>query len=471
MKNGMRTLYDKIWDANIVAQDDGETILYIDLHLLHEVTSPQAFAALGVAGRTVRRPDRTLALSDHNVPTRGQALGIDHVADPEARAQLRALVQNTARFGVEAIPMGDPRGGIVHVVAPEQGRSRPGMTIVCGDSHSSTHGALGALAFGIGTSEVEHVLATQSLRQRKSKNMLIMVHGQLADHVYAKDLALHILRRIGVDGASGHVVEYGGEAVRTLSVEGRMTLCNLSIEMGARAGLIAPDAKTFSYLRGRPAAPAAHDWPAVEAAWREYVSDDGAYFDRRLEIDAAEVGPMISWGTNPAQVIDMGEDIPDPRSFEAHGAREVAERALDYMGLEPNRPLAGVMIDRVFIGSCTNSRIEDLRIVADVVKGRVVSSHVRAMVVPGSGLVKRQAEAEGLDRILQDAGFDWREPGCSMCVGMNADKLLAGERCVATSNRNFENRQGRGGRTHLASPAVAAASAIAGCIADPKILI
>ena len=465
-----RTLYDKIWDAHAVDEDDGETLLYIDLHLLHEVTSPQAFAGLAAAGRSVRRPELALAMSDHNVPTIGQAAGPVGVADAEARAQLEALVDNTRRFGIENFPMGDPRGGIVHVVGPEQGRSQPGMTIVCGDSHTSTHGAFGALAFGIGTSEVEHVLATQTIRQRRSRNMRVIVDGALAPHIHAKDLALHLLSVIGVDGAGGHVIEYAGEAVRALSMEARMTLCNLSIEMGARAGLVAPDATTFAYLEGRPAVPTGSDWDTAIARWRMLASDDEAEFDREVRVDARNVRPMVSWGTNPSQVIAIDGHIPHPAALTNLDARGAAERALAYMDLAPDTPIAGLRLDRVFIGSCTNSRIEDLRVVAAVVRGRRVAPHVRAMVVPGSGLVKRQAEEEGIDRVLRDAGFDWREPGCSMCVGMNADRLQRGERCAATSNRNFENRQGRGGRTHLMSPALAAASAIAGCIASPEVL-
>ncbi|MBB6425229.1 3-isopropylmalate dehydratase large subunit [Sphingopyxis sp. JAI128] len=464
------TLYDKIWDKHAVADDDGETLLYIDLHLLHEVTSPQAFAGLDAAGRTVRQPARALALSDHNVPTTGQAAGPAGVDDDEARAQLEALVANTRRFGIENFPMGDPRGGIVHVVGPEQGRSQPGMTIVCGDSHTSTHGAFGALAFGIGTSEVEHVLATQTIRQRKSRNMRITVDGQLGPHVHAKDLALHLLAAIGVDGASGHVIEYAGSAIRALSMESRMTLCNLSIEMGARAGLIAPDETSFAYLDGRPAAPQGAAWHAALARWSDLPTDDGALFDREIVFDAADVRPMVSWGTNPSQSVAIDARIPDPGALAAGDARVAADRALAYMGLTPGQAVAGIPLDRIFIGSCTNSRIEDLRVAAAVVRGRTVAPHIRAMVVPGSGLVKRQAEAEGIDRVLRAAGFDWREPGCSMCVGMNADRLQPGERCAATSNRNFENRQGRGGRTHLMSPALAAASAIAGCIADPTSL-
>ena len=463
-----RTLYDKIWDAHAVAEDDGETLLYIDLHLLHEVTSPQAFAGLTAAGRAVRRPERALALSDHNVPTVGQARGPAGVADVAARAQLEALVGNTRRFGIENFPMGDPRGGIVHVVGPEQGRSQPGMTIVCGDSHTSTHGAFGALAFGIGTSEVEHVLATQTIRQRRSRNMRVTVDGVLPPHVHAKDLALYLLGVIGVDGAAGHVIEYAGAAIRALSMEARMTLCNLSIEMGARAGLVAPDATTFAYLAGRPAAPIGIEWDAAVARWRALASDKAAGFDREVRVDARDVRPMVSWGTNPSQVIAIDARIPDPAALANGETRTAAERALAYMDLAPGAPIAGQRLDRVFIGSCTNSRIEDLRVVADIVRGHRVAPHIRAMVVPGSGLVKRQAEAEGIDAVLRDAGFDWREPGCSMCVGMNADRLLPGERCAATSNRNFENRQGRGGRTHLMSPALAAASAIAGHIAAPE---
>ncbi|WP_033075472.1 3-isopropylmalate dehydratase large subunit [Sphingopyxis sp. MWB1] len=462
-----KTLYDRIWEAHAVAEDDGETLLYIDLHLLHEVTSPQAFAGLRAAGRAVLRPERALALSDHNVPTRGQAKGTAGVADDQARAQLQTLADNVRRFGIEAYPMGDPRGGIVHVVGPEQGRSQPGMTIVCGDSHTSTHGAFGALAFGIGTSEVEHVLATQTIRQRKSRNMRIWVDGQLPPHVHAKDLALHLLATIGVDGATGHVIEYAGPAVAALSMEGRMTLCNLSIEMGARAGLVAPDERTFAYLRGRPASPSGAAWDAALARWRALASDPDARFDRAVRIDAADVAPMVSWGTNPSQVVGVDGRIPDPASFADPHARAVAERALAYMDLAPGAPIAGLRLDRIFIGSCTNSRIEDLRVAADIVRGRRVADHVRAMVVPGSGLVKRQAEEEGVADTLIAAGFDWREPGCSMCVGMNPDRLVPGERCAATSNRNFENRQGRGGRTHLMSPALAAASALAGCIAAP----
>lgn len=464
-----RTLYDKIWDTHAVVEDDGETLLYVDLHLLHEVTSPQAFAALAADGRAVRRPEKALALSDHNVPTENQSAGVDAVEDEEAHAQLAALAFNTDRVGIERFAMGDPRNGIVHVVAPEQGRTQPGMTIVCGDSHTSTHGAFGALAFGIGTSEVEHVLATQTIRQRRVRNMRINVSGALSPHVSAKDLALHILAHIGVGGANGHAVEFAGKAVRGLSMEGRMTLCNLSIEMGARAGLIAPDDVTFGYLPGRPGVPTGQAWEQAVRRWQSLVTDADAHFDREVDIDAGTVRPMVSWGTNPAQSISIDGLVPDPELLDDPDAREIALRSLAYMDLAPGIPIAGVKLDRVFIGSCTNSRIEDLRIAAAIVQGRKVAPHVRAMVVPGSGLVKLQAEDEGLDIVFRDAGFDWREPGCSMCVGMNADKLLPGERCASTSNRNFENRQGRGGRTHLMSPAMAAASAIVGFIVAPDI--
>ena len=468
LKGGMagRTLYDKIWDAHVVSEDpNGETILYIDLHLVHEVTTPQAFAGLRAAGRSVRRPDRTLAVADHNVPTERQSLGLAGVADPEARLQLATLERNMAGAGIEIFKMGDPRNGIVHVVGPEQGRTQPGMTIVCGDSHTSTHGAFGALAHGIGTSEVEHVLATQTLRQRKSKTMRVRFTGVTPSGVEAKDFALALIGRIGADGGTGHVIEYAGEAIEALSMEGRMTLCNMTIEAGARAGLIAPDETTFAYLAGRPAAPKGGAWEMALAYWRTFISDPDARFDAEIEIDAGALAPMVTWGTSPQDVVPASGRVPDPRDFDGPQAEQIA-RALAYMGLEPGQPIAGARIDRVFIGSCTNSRIEDLRVAAAVAQGRHVSDHVRAMVVPGSGLVKDQAEAEGLDVIFREAGFDWREPGCSMCLGMNPDRLAPGERCASTSNRNFEGRQGRGGRTHLMSPAMAAASAIAGCIVD-----
>jgi 3-isopropylmalate/(R)-2-methylmalate dehydratase large subunit len=463
-----KTLYDKIWDAHVVAQEDsGEAILYIDLHLIHEVTTPQAFAGLRAAHRPVRRPDRTLALADHNTPTEGQSLGVEAVADEAARAQLQALERNVAAHGIEFFPMGDPRNGIVHVVGPEQGRTQPGMTIVCGDSHTSTHGAFGALAQGIGTSEVEHVLATQTLRQLKSRNMRVTFTGTPPAGVGAKDFALALIGRIGTGGGTGHVVEFTGEAVRALTMEGRMTLCNMTIEAGARAGLVAPDETTFAYLMGRPAAPKAGAWEMAVETWKRLQSDADAVFDREVSIDVSALAPMVSWGTSPQDVVAVTGTVPDPSTLDdAHAAG--VRRALEYMGLEPGQPIAEARIDRVFIGSCTNSRIEDLRAAAAIARGRKVASHVRAMVVPGSGLVREAAEAEGLDEVFRDAGFDWREPGCSMCLGMNPDRLAPGERCASTSNRNFEGRQGPGGRTHLMSPAMAAAAAIAGHLADVR---
>ncbi len=468
-----KTLYDKIWDAHVVANDpNGETILYIDLHLIHEVTTPQAFAGLRAAGRGVRRPDLTLAVADHNVPTEGQAKGIEAVADEEARLQLQTLARNVADAGIEFFAMGDIRNGIVHVVGPEQGRTQPGMTIVCGDSHTSTHGAFGALAHGIGTSEVEHVLATQTLRQRKSKNMRVWFDGTPAPGVGAKDYALALIGRIGTSGGTGYVIEYAGEAISALGMEGRMTLCNLTIEGGARAGLVAPDETTFAYLAGRPAAPKGAAFEMALGCWQGFRSDPDAVFDREERIDVAALKPMVTWGTSPEDVVAIDGRVPDPADFAGDKAEQV-RRALDYMGLTPGQPITEARIDRVFIGSCTNSRIEDLRAAAAVAKkaldaGRRVAAHVGAMVVPGSGLVKEQAEAEGLDEIFRAAGFDWREPGCSMCLAMNPDKLLPGERCASTSNRNFEGRQGRGGRTHLMSPAMAAAAAIAGHIVDVR---
>jgi 3-isopropylmalate/(R)-2-methylmalate dehydratase large subunit len=468
-----KTLYDKIWDAHLVSTDEnGEAILYVDLHLIHEVTSPQAFAGLRVGQRRVRRPDRTLAVADHNVPTEGQELGVEAVADAEARLQLQTLARNVADQNIEFFPMGDVRNGIVHVVGPEQGRSQPGMTIVCGDSHTSTHGAFGALAQGIGTSEVEHVLATQTLRQMKSKNMRVTFTGTPIPGVGAKDYGLALIGKIGTNGGAGHVIEYAGEAIGALSMEARMTLCNLTIEAGARAGLVAPDETTFAYLRGRPAAPKGGAWEMAFAQWKTLFSDPDARFDRELAIDVSAIVPTVTWGTSPQDVVRIDGRVPDPADLdEEHGAQ--VRRALDYMGLLPGQPILEARIDRVFIGSCTNSRIEDLRAAAAIAEkalqqGRKVAPHVRAMVVPGSGLVKDQAEAEGLDEIFRQAGFDWREPGCSMCLGMNPDRLAPGERCASTSNRNFEGRQGRGGRTHLMSPAMAAASAIAGHIADVR---
>ncbi|NQY38570.1 MAG: 3-isopropylmalate dehydratase large subunit [Henriciella sp.] len=461
-----QTLYDKIWNQHVVREDaaTGEALLFIDLHLIHEVTTPQAFAGLKSAGRGVRRPDLTLAVADHNTPTADQALGLDGVRDEAARNQLQALTRNVEEHGIEFFPMGHINNGIVHVVGPEQGRTQPGMTIVCGDSHTSTHGAFGALAHGIGTSEVEHVLATQTLRARKMKNMAIEVRGKLADGVTAKDLALHLIAKIGTAGGTGCVMEYRGEAIRALSMEGRMTLCNLSIEGGARAGLIAPDDVTFEYMKGRPATPKGGAWEIAERHWRTLFSDDDAAWDEMIEIDAAEIEPTVTWGTSPEQAIPLSAAIPNPATMSDPVKKAAAERALDYMGLDAGAKLAGTPVQRVFIGSCTNSRIEDLRAVADIAKSAKVADGVRAMIVPGSGLVRAQAEAEGLDEIFEAAGFEWREPGCSMCLGMNPDILSPGERCASTSNRNFEGRQGRGGRTHLMSPHLAARAAITGVI-------
>jgi 3-isopropylmalate/(R)-2-methylmalate dehydratase large subunit len=463
-----KTLYDKIWDAHLVAEQDGEAILYIDLHLIHEVTTPQAFAGLRANRRKVRRPDRTLAVADHNIPTEGQGLGVAAVADEEARLQLATLERNVADNGIEFFPMGDVRNGIVHVVGPEQGRTQPGMTIVCGDSHTSTHGAFGALAHGIGTSEVEHVLATQTLRQKKARNLRVVIEGTPAPGVGAKDFALAVIGEIGTAGGTGYVIEYAGDAVRALSMEGRMTLCNLTIEGGARAGLVAPDETTFDYLRGRPSAPKGGAWDIALASWKTLFSDPDAVFDREVRIDASAIAPLVTWGTSPEDVVPVTGVAPSPEAFPSPDKRAAVVRALEYMGLEAGQPIASAKVDVVFIGSCTNSRIEDLRIAADIVRGRSVAPGVRAMVVPGSGLVKAQAEEEGLDEIFRAAGFDWREPGCSMCLGMNPDRLAPGERCASTSNRNFEGRQGRGGRTHLMSPAMAAAAALAGHIADVR---
>ena len=465
-----RTLYDKIWDAHLVAlpsEPGGEAVIYIDLHLIHEVTTPQAFAGLRAAGRGVRRPDRTLAVADHNTPTEGQALGVAAVADPEARLQLQTLERNVAEHRIEFFPMGDPRNGIVHVVGPEQGRTQPGMTIVCGDSHTSTHGAFGALAQGIGTSEVEHVLATQTLRQAKARNMRARFVGAPGPGVGAKDYALALIGRIGTAGGTGHVIEYAGEATRALSMEGRMTLCNMTIEAGARAGLVAPDAATFDYVRGRPAAPKGGAWELALAHWKTLHTDNDAVFDSEVTIDVSQLSPMVSWGTSPEDVTPATGAVPSPDDFPEDKAIQI-RRALDYMGLAPGQKIGEARIDRVFIGSCTNSRIEDLRAAAEIVRGRSVAAHVSAMVVPGSGLVRDAAEAEGLDAVFRAAGFDWREPGCSMCLGMNPDRLKPGERCASTSNRNFEGRQGRGGRTHLMSPQMAAAAALAGHIVDVR---
>jgi 3-isopropylmalate/(R)-2-methylmalate dehydratase large subunit len=458
-----KTLFEKIWDSHLVAQPAGRSpILYIDLHLVHEVTSPQAFDGLRAAGRKVRQAARTVATVDHNVPTEPRGTPI---TDLIAAKQISTLQANCKEFGVRLFDMDSPEQGIVHVIGPELGLTQPGMTIVCGDSHTSTHGAFGSLAFGIGTSEVEHVLATQCLAQQKPKTMKIDVRGQLADGVTAKDLALGIIGHIGTDGATGHVIEYAGAAVRALSMEGRMTLCNMSIEAGARAGMVAPDETTIAYVAGRRFAPAGDDWKSALENWRRLPTDDGAAFDKVIEIDAAQLCPFVTWGTNPGMVAPVTGRVPEIGGM-GENDRRAAELALQYMGLEPGRKIEEIGIDRVFIGSCTNSRIEDLRAAARVARGRHVSSKVRAMVVPGSQAVKRAAEKEGLDRIFRDAGFEWRESGCSMCLGMNPDILQPGERCASTSNRNFEGRQGRGGRTHLVSPMMAAAAAIAGHFTD-----
>jgi len=461
------TLYDKIWQAHLVSeQDDGNCLLYIDRHLVHEVTSPQAFEGLRMAGRRPRAPHKTLAVADHNIPTTDRSGGLAAIEDPESKLQIETLEANCAEFGIEYLAMDDIRQGIVHVAGPEQGFTLPGLTIVCGDSHTSTHGAFGALAHGIGTSEVEHVLATQTLIQTKAKNFRINVVGEAPSHVTAKDIALAIIGEIGTAGGTGCVLEYAGPAIKALSMEGRMTLCNMSIEAGARAGLVAPDEKTFAFLEGRAKAPSGEAWEAAVAYWRTLKSDDDAVFDREITIDAANLPPLVTWGTSPQDVVSIEGQVPDPAAIEDEGQRRAVARALDYMGLSAGTKMQDIAIDRVFIGSCTNSRIEDLRAAAKIAEGRQVATNVSAMVVPGSGLVKQQAEAEGLDAIFKAAGFEWREPGCSMCLAMNADKLAPGERCASTSNRNFEGRQGRGGRTHLVSPAMAAAAAVTGRFAD-----
>ncbi|HLF40730.1 MAG TPA: 3-isopropylmalate dehydratase large subunit [Acidimicrobiia bacterium] len=456
----VRTLSEKVWDAHLVRHEEGEpALLYIDLHLVHEVTSPQAFEGLRLAGRGVRRPDLTLATADHNVPTQN----IDQpVADPISARQLEALSQNCAEFGIRVFPMGDPGQGIVHVIGPQLGLTQPGITIVCGDSHTSTHGAFGALAFGIGTSEVEHVLATQTLPQRKPGTMAISVDGDLPPGVTAKDVILGIIGRIGTSGGVGSVIEYRGSAIRSLSMEGRMTVCNMSIEAGARAGMIAPDDTTFTYLEGRPHAPQGKAWERALDWWRTLPTDEGAAFDKEVVLDAADLVPYVSWGTNPGQVVGIDGLVPDPDSFTEPVQREAAARALQYMNLKAGTPMRDVAVDTVFLGSCTNGRLEDLRAAAEVLRGRKVKDGLRAMVVPGSMQVKADAEAEGLDRVFKEAGFEWREAGCSMCLGMNPDTLSPGERSASTSNRNFEGRQGPGGRTHLVSPAVAAATAVTG---------
>jgi 3-isopropylmalate/(R)-2-methylmalate dehydratase large subunit len=463
-----RTLFDKIWESHLVAENaDGTAILYIDRHLVHEVTSPQAFEGLRTSNRRVRRPDATLAVPDHAIPTKDRVHGI---REDDARLQVDTLVQNCRDFGVELIDLLDVRQGIVHIIGPEQGMTLPGATLVCGDSHTATHGAFGALAFGIGTSEVEHVLATQTLVQKRPKNMRITVEGALGRGVTAKDLILAIIGRIGTAGGTGHVVEYAGPAIRALSMEARMTVCNMTIEAGARAGLIAPDETTFAFLKGRPRAPKGAQWEAALAFWRTLPSDAGAPYDREVTLDAAGVAPQVTWGTSPQDVVAIDGRVPDPARETDAGRRRALERSLDYMGLAPNTPMNAVRIDRVFIGSCTNGRLEDLRAAAAILKGRKVAGHVGAMVVPGSGLVKEAAEAEGLDRVFIEAGFEWREPGCSMCIAMNPDKLAPGERCASTSNRNFEGRQGKGGRTHLLSPAMAAAAAVTGYLTDVRTL-
>ena len=459
-----KTIYDKIWEAHVVtANEDGTSIIYIDRHLVHEVTSPQAFEGLRISGRKVRRPEFTLATADHNVPTMDRDKGI---ADPESKLQVDTLEKNASENGITYLPMSDKRQGIVHIVGPEQGFTQPGMTIVCGDSHTSTHGAFGSLAWGIGTSEVEHTLATQTLIQTKAKNMRIKIVGQVIDGVTAKDIVLAVIKKIGTAGGTGFVIEYTGEAIRNLSMEGRMTVCNMSIEAGARAGLISPDETTFEYLKGRPLSPRGNDFEKAVEHWRSLATDDGAYYDETVEIDAGEIIPQITWGTSPEDVVSIDGKVPDPENEKNPDKKKSIERALDYMGLEANIPVNQISVDKVFIGSCTNGRIEDLRAVSIIAKGRKVAKGVHAMIVPGSGLVKEQAEKEGLDKIFIEAGFDWRDPGCSMCLAMNADKLQPQERCASTSNRNFEGRQGRGGRTHLMSPQMAAAAAIKGKLTD-----
>ena len=459
-----KTMFEKIWDTHVVHEEAGQpAILYVDLHLVHEVTSPQAFDGLRMAGRKVRRTDLTVATADHNTPTWDLSLPI---TDPIAQQQLDALSRNCEEFGVTLYDRFSPLQGIVHVIGPEQGYTQPGKVIVCGDSHTSTHGAFGAFAIGIGTSEVEHVLATQTLRQFKPKTMEVRVNGKLSAGVSAKDVVLGIIGEIGVAGASGHVIEYTGEAMRSLSMEGRMTVCNMSIEGGGRAGMVAPDDTTFEYMRGRPQVPQGGDFDAAVEEWRTLATDEGAEYDSLVELDGTALEPHVSWGTNPGMVAPISGRVPDPNSYDDAGDRESVERALEYMDLEPGAPIQEIEIDRVFIGSCTNSRIDDLRAAADVARGKKVSSDVYAMIVPGSAAVKKQAEDEGLDAVFKDAGFDWRVAGCSMCLGMNPDILQPGERCASTSNRNFEGRQGKGGRTHLVSPEMAAAAAIAGRFVD-----
>ena len=460
-----KTMFEKIWNAHLVDEQDGNSIVYIDRHLVHEVTSPQAFEGLRLAGRTVRRPETTYAVPDHNIPTKNQD---QPIADPISALQVETLRKNCREFGITLFDLGDERSGIVHVMGPEQGLTLPGATIVCGDSHTATHGAFGALAFGIGTSEVEHVLATQTLQQKKPKNMLVQVEGVHPEFVTPKDIILAIIGKIGTAGGTGYVIEYAGETIRSMSMEGRMTLCNMSIEAGARAGMVAPDEKTFEHLKNRPFAPSGNTFDAAVSAWKELPSDPDAIFDVTLNINANDVLPQVTWGTSPGMVTDINSRVPDPAKIQNSMERKSIEQALEYMDLKANMPIQEISIDRVFIGSCTNSRIEDLRSVAEFVKGRLVNESVSAMIVPGSGIIKLQAEKEGLDKIFTAAGFDWRQPGCSMCLAMNDDVLKPGERCASTSNRNFEGRQGKGGRTHLVSPLMAAAAAIAGHFVDPR---
>jgi len=462
-----KTMFEKIWNSHLVHEQDGNSIIYIDRHLVHEVTSPQAFEGLRLAGRRVLHPEATFAVPDHNIPTENQD---QPISDPISALQVETLRQNCREFGITLFDLGDERSGIVHVMGPEQGLTLPGSTIVCGDSHTATHGAFGALAFGIGTSEVEHVLATQTLQQKKPKTMLVQVEGVLPETVTPKDIILAIIGKIGTAGGSGYVIEYAGETIRSMTMEGRMTLCNMTIEAGARAGMVAPDEKTFEHLKNRPFAPRGDAFDLAVNSWKKLPSDPDAEFDLKVTLNANDVLPQVTWGTNPGMVTDINSKVPDPENIQNPMERKSVEQALKYMDLKANLPIKDIIIDRVFIGSCTNSRIEDLRSVAEFVKGRQVNEHVSAMIVPGSGIIKRQAEEEGLDRIFTDAGFDWRQPGCSMCLAMNDDVLKPGERCASTSNRNFEGRQGKGGRTHLVSPLMAAAAAIAGHFTDPRTL-
>ena len=461
-----QTLYDKIWNDHIVhQQDDGTTLLYVDRHLVHEVTSPQAFEGLRLSNRKVRKPNFTLAVADHNVPTTNRTAGID---DLESKIQIEALEKNCKEFGIQIFDIKDKRQGIVHIIGPEQGFTQPGTVIVCGDSHTATHGAFGSLAFGIGTSEVEHVLATQTLLQKKSKNFLINVTGKLPIGVTSKDVILQTIGKIGTAGGTGMVIEYAGSVIENLNVEQRMTICNMSIEAGARAGLIAPDEKTIKYLQDKPMSPKNKDWDMAAEFWNKLKTDEGAKFDKQITINGNEISPMVTWGTSPQDVVPISGVIPDPQKEKDEDKKNSMQRSLDYMGLNPHTKITDIKVDRIFIGSCTNGRIGDLRDAAKVLKGHKIADHVNAMVVPGSGLVKQQAEQEGLDKVFKDAGFDWREPGCSMCLAMNADKLNPKERCASTSNRNFEGRQGRGGRTHLVSPPMAAAAAINGYLSDVR---